>query len=49
MPEADARKGGKPTIRQTAVVSADGKTLTVTGTGVDATGKPVNNVVVYER
>ena len=47
--EAQYKKGGKPTIKQTAVVSADGKTLTVTGTGVDATGKPVNNVAVYER
>jgi len=47
--EAQYKKGGKPTIKQTAVVSADGKTLTVTGTGMDATGKPVNNVAVYER
>lgn len=47
--EAQYKKGGKPTIKQTAVVSSDGKTLTVTGTGMDATGKPVNNVAVYER
>ena len=47
--EAQYKKGGKPTVKQTAVVSADGKTLTVTGTGMDASGKPVNNVAVYER
>lgn len=47
--EAQYKKGGKPTLKQTAVVSADGKTLTVTGSGTDATGKTVNNVVVYEK
>ena len=47
--EAQYKKGGKPTIKQTAVVSSDGKILTVTGTGADASGKPVNNVVVFER
>jgi len=47
--EAQYKKGGKPTIKQTAVVSADGKTLTVTGTGMDASGKPVNNVAVLEK
>src|SRR5262245_1640173 len=47
--EAQYKKGGKPTLKQTAVVTADGKTLTVTASGMDATGKAVNNVAVYER
>ena len=47
--EAQYMKGGKPTLKQTAVVSADGKTLTVTATGTDAQGRAVNNVVVYDR
>ena len=47
--EAQYKKGGKPTLKQTAVVAGDGKTLTVTASGMDATGKAVNNVAVYER
>jgi hypothetical protein len=47
--EAQYKLAGKPTITQTAVVSADGKTLTVTGKGTDAKGQTVNNVVVYDK
>jgi hypothetical protein len=47
--EAQYMKEGKPTIKQTAVVSADGKTLTVTGTGTDAQGRTINNVAVYDK
>jgi hypothetical protein len=47
--EAQYMKDGKPTIKQTAVVSADGKTLTVTGTGTDAQGRTVSNVAVYDK
>jgi hypothetical protein len=47
--EAQYKKGGKATILQTAVVSADGKTLTVTGTGMSAAGQSVNNVAVYDK
>jgi hypothetical protein len=47
--EAQYKLGGKPTIKQTAVVSADGKVLTVTGTGSDAQGRAVNNVAVYDK
>jgi hypothetical protein len=47
--EAQYKKGGKPTLKQRAVVGADGKTLTVTASGMDASGKAVNNVAVYER
>ena len=42
-------KGGKETTRQTNVISADGKTRTVTTTGVDGQGQKVNNVVVFDR
>jgi hypothetical protein len=33
----------------TRVVSADGKTLTITVKGTDAQGKAVDNVQVYEK
>jgi hypothetical protein len=42
-------KNSKETTRQRNVVSADGKTRTVTTTGVDGTGQKVNNVAVYEK
>jgi hypothetical protein len=47
--EAQYMKGGKPTLKQTAVVSADGKTLTVTASGTDAQGRTVNNVAMYGK
>jgi hypothetical protein len=34
---------------QRNVVSADGKTRTVTTTGTDAQGQKINNVAVYEK
>ena len=40
---------GKPTLTSTAVVSADGKTRTLTQTGKNAQGQTVNNVLVYEK
>ena len=43
------RKAGKPTTTQKNVVSADGKTRTVTTTGTDAEGRKINNVAVFER
>jgi hypothetical protein len=43
------KKDGKPTITSRGVVSADGKTLTVTQTGTDAQGRAVNTVTVYDR
>jgi len=42
-------KGGKETTRQRNVVSTDGKTRTVTTTGVDGQGQKVSNVAVYEK
>ena len=47
--EAQYKKGGRPTITQTAVVSADGSTLTVTGKGTNVAGQAVNTVAVYDR
>src|SRR5262245_54484471 len=44
-----SKKGGKITTTQTSVVSADGKTRTVTTKGVNASGQQVNNVAVYEK
>ncbi len=40
---------GKQTITVRTVVSADGKTRTLTTTGRNAQGQTVNNVAVYER
>jgi hypothetical protein len=43
------KKAGKVTTTQRNVVSADGKTRTVTTTGTDAQGQKVNNVGVFEK
>ena len=43
------KKGGKPTIMAKVVVSADGKTMTITQTGTNAKGEAVNNVIVYTK
>ena len=47
--ESVNKKGGKVTTTQRNVVSADGKTRTVTTTGVDGQGQKVNNVAVFEK
>jgi hypothetical protein len=43
------KKGGKTTTTQRNVVAKDGKTRTVTTTGMDAQGQKVNNVAVFEK
>jgi hypothetical protein len=43
------KKGGKVTITGRAVVSADGKTRTVTITGTDSTGKKFTSTAVYDK
>jgi hypothetical protein len=43
------KKGGKVTTTQRNVVSADGKTRTVTTTGTDGQGQKVNNVAVFDK
>lgn len=47
--QAQYKMRGRPTITQTAVVSADGSTMTVTGKGTNVAGQAVNTVAVYER
>jgi len=42
-------KGGKPVGSGTTVVSADGKTLTLTSKGTDASGKTISSVAVYDK
>jgi hypothetical protein len=44
-----AKKGGKVVLHETAVVSPDGKTLTGTYHGTDATGREVSAVAVFEK
>ena len=43
------KKGGKVLFTGTIVLSADGKTRTVTTEGTDATGKKVTAVSVYDK
>jgi hypothetical protein len=43
------KKGDKETLTGKIVVSADGKTRTVTTTSTNAEGKKVTNVAVYEK
>ena len=45
----DKLHNGKPGLTHTEVLSADGKTLTVTNTGINVQGQKVNNVVVYNK
>src|SRR4030095_14761887 len=47
--ELKGTKDGKQTLAGRIVVSADGKTRTVTTTATDAQGKKVTNVVVYDK
>jgi hypothetical protein len=42
-------KGGQAVGSGTSVVSADGKTLTLTSKGIDASGKTVSSVSVYDK
>jgi hypothetical protein len=42
-------KGGRVVGTGTSVVSADGKTLTITSKGLDASGKSVNSIAVYDK
>ena len=47
--ELTSMKGGKTVGESKAVVSADGKTITVTGTGVNPKGEKVQFTAVYEK
>ena len=43
------KKGGKATLTGRIVISADGKSRTVTTTATNAQGKKVTNVAVYDK
>jgi hypothetical protein len=47
--EVIRKKAGKTVLTSTNVVSKDGKTMTITTKGVDAAGRPVKNVRVYNK
>ena len=47
--EGVSRKGGKVTSNTRIVVSADGKSRTVTSTGVNPKGEKVKTVAVYDK
>ena len=47
--ERTDKKGGKVIQVFRRVVSADGKTMTVTIKGTSATGEPMNNVVQFDK
>ena len=47
--ELTVKKGGKVTMTGKAVISADGKTRTVTVSGTDAMGKKVEGTSVYDK
>lgn len=47
--EFTRKKGGKTVQTATSVVSKDGKTRTVTTTGVNAQGQKISSVAVYEK
>jgi hypothetical protein len=47
--EVIRKKTGKVVLTSTHVVSKDGKTMTITTKGVDASGHPINNVRVYGK
>ena len=44
-----SKKGGKETISARIVLSADGKTRTVTASGTDASGAKVTSTAVYDK
>jgi len=44
-----AKKDGKETVSGKIVVSADGKSRTVSTTGTDSTGKKMKNTAVYDK
>jgi hypothetical protein len=47
--ESTTQLNGKPALTAKIVVSADGKTRTLTQTGKNAKGRTVHNVIVYDK
>ena len=44
-----SKKGGKATVTSKVELAADGKSRTSTQAGTDAQGKPVNNMIWYDK
>ncbi len=44
-----SKKGGKETYSARVVLSADGKTRTVTVSGTDASGAKITSTTVYDK
>jgi hypothetical protein len=44
-----SKRGGKPTVTQTIVVSSDGKTRTTTTKGTNAKGEAMDTMAFYEK
>ena len=42
-------KGGEVVLSGTDTISPDGKTVTITTTGLAASGRPVNNIAVFDK
>ena len=40
---------GAPTYRRRMVIAPDGRTMTITVTGVNGLGQPMNNTAVYDK
>jgi len=47
--EVVRKKAGKVVLTSTNEISSDGKTMTITTKGVNASGQPVHNVRVYDK
>jgi hypothetical protein len=47
--QAVLKKAGTVVITNTRVVTRDGKMFTLTDNGTDGAGKPISNVLVFER
>ena len=47
--EATLKKEGKVVLTARSVLSTDGRVLTYTVQGTDVTGRPINNVIIWER
>ncbi len=47
--EFTAKKGGKATVTGRVVLSADGKSRTVTSSATDAKGKKIESTAVYDK
>ena len=47
--EFTRKRAGKVVQTATSVVSKDGKTRTITTTGVNAQGQKIHNIAVYDK